>query len=331
MGWYPAADAAQSFGGLGQTLAQIGFNSAVQRQRLTEQQQRNMAYAANLQELRRQEAQKIALQQLLNNAQIGHYASQSGEADARQAEIAARVGNAMMGGNAFADAQQADLPPLEQGPAYGGGTVSDTESAKRASMHQALASMMQAQLAATGGGNPQRVGDFLANQAALRAGPISPALAAAILTKTHSVVPVGHGGGVADVNGNITGIMPQPIAANGSLAYSPQGPLVTAPGKPADLSNNAQKVFTSAANALAHLAPSGAVPEVGTPLYSPFTNSMALLGQAAGQLRQSYAGTNAPAASPAQGVTRITSQADYDALPSGSLYIDTDGSTKRKK
>lgn len=326
------ADAQQNLTpGIGHAIAQMA-QSRILAQRLAVQQQYNQAREQNLLALRQQEAQKIALQQALNAAQIGHYNSTGAEAAARQNEIATRIANAISGGQSFRQNYLQGLPPEEQGPLPNGGNVSDVEDAKRQSMGDTLASMMQAQLAAANGGNPQRIGDFLTQNAALNAGPISPDLAAAILTKTKSVVPIAHGGGVANVHGQITGIMPQPIAAGGSLAYGPQGPMVTAPVKPADLSNNAQKVFTSAANAIAHLAPSGAVPEADSSLYSPFTNSVALLGRAAQQLQQSYTGTNAPATtSPAQGVTRVTSQADYDALPSGSLYIDTDGATKRKK
>jgi len=296
MGYYPYADAAQSFSGLGQHLASIALNSIVQRQRLAQTQQYQQAQTVNMQELRRQEAQKIALQQALNNAQIGHFNASAGEASARQAIEASRDANATAGGNAFADQYVNGLPPLPQGPTFSGGNISTPIVGQRDTMRGIVAALMQAQLRAQNGGDPNKVANFINMQDAMNAAPMTPQLGQAIRMGAKPIAIAKGGGAYNPATDSINAIMPQEVPAGASVfpfTDGTPGTPVTAPGKPLN-PFNAQQAFTSAANALAHLSVGGSMPDEKTQpdQFRAYTNSAAILRQAGDLLQQQMRGTN---------------------------------------
>jgi len=299
----------------GNALSGMGnnFNQAIlkiaQIKMLQEQRAQEMA-------LRRQELEQ---QGAMYRSHMGLYDAQAAEMGARKAKEQAVVDSAKMFGQSARQSLASTMPPTDMSP-----TV-DSARTLQGQQGQLGQEEMAAVISALNG-NPQRFGQYQQSAMVNRAlGPyLDPAVARAkFLGEKSMTVP--HQGGVYDPTTQlITAVMPQVLAAGATQLPGTTGEeKFTSPNKPLVSQND----LGHWGNILRAVMTSGRPPREDSPSYSVFTNAIQrIIGMAQSPQGQPPAGAGAVSTHP-----QPKSQAEYDLLPSGTVYQDTDGSTKRKK
>lgn len=323
-GQYPFADANQAFGGVGNHLSQIAAGLAMKKyqqdlllQRIAQAAQAEADRKQNYLAVQKQHDEQMGYMKPYYEAQTKFHTSQAGAETAKAAIEQARLEAANQAGSAYGQEQVPFVNPLEagQGPTRAGAQFMSDQANKR----QLLAQMLRGLMLASSP-NPQRAPEFQVQQRALDTqSPLSPALAAAILTKTHSAIPIGHQGSVYDVGTGGMTTTPQLVPPGNALVPGTGGPpMAMTPNRPVNPGNP----LGSVQSLIGHYTAGGYPSNPNDPTYQAATNAANAL------LKPIYTNPQQPAS---QGVAQPKSQAEYDALPPGSIYIDSDGSTKRKK
>lgn len=305
-GQYPFADAQQSFGGLGNQASHIAYMLA-QRKYAQQVQLERIAAMMEAQKARQRSAdERINMETPYYNARAN-----------RENQMAGRVGDiraaAQGAGDSFGNSISMPNPlALGEGPTREASSELDRQSHERMMMAQMLKGLMLAN-----NPEPQRAMEFMTQNRAMQSAPMTQRLANAILTKTHSAVPVGHGGGVYDpTSGGMDAIMPQNVPAGGNLVTG-EGDLL-AKGQPKPLGPANQ--LPSLQALYGKLTAGGYPTDVNSPLYKDVTNA----------LHQTISGMQMPADTSNQ-TPQISTKEDYDKLPSGSRYIGPDGKLATKR
>lgn len=276
-GQYPFQDASQGLGGMNQAsshialaLAQRKYQQQIAMARLAQivqaEQDRKQNYLAHQQEVNAQQGYMKPYYE----AQTSAHSAQAGLDTSKAAIESARLDSANQAGDAFGRESVPYVNPLEagQGPTNVGAQFMSDQENKRRMLSQVLRGLMLASSP-----NPERATDFQSGQQALGTmQPMSPGLASAILTKTHSAIPVGHQGGVYDpTQGTMTSMMPQ-LVPPGNMLVPGQGgnPLAMSPNKPLNPGNP----LASLQGLLGHFTAGGYASNPSDPTYQATTNAI---------------------------------------------------------
>ena len=298
----PWQQAGGSFGDIGQSL-----NNAILR----------MAQAKYAAEARAQEMQmkreELASQNEMYRHRSGLFDAQALEETAKAAKEKQVLESAKAFGEAGRTAQTS--LPEEWGQTSLGeslvpyGAISDRQSADAGVDQEAALNTVMALLA-----HPERAAQWKTEQMMNNALKVTPEMAQARFLGNKNITVPREGGGVFDpVIGKIVGETSKSVKApSGSKVETDQGRL-------------------NALSAIIRAVSSGGLPPMQSdPGYQSYTNAIA---QSSPIISRIGGVTNAAPTVTGSTTPRYApkTQQEYDAIPSGEIYTDTDGKVKRKK